>query len=73
MRHVQGSTRAFLVLKDMSGHSLAYGDVIQAPHKGVVEGEVPVIVAEQGQLFQGGPVWRVELASPTWPALKASQ
>ncbi len=40
-------------------------------HVWVVEGEVPVIVAEQGQLFQGGPVWRVELASPTWPALGA--
>ena len=38
----------------------------------VVEGEVPVIVAEQGQLFQGGPIWRVELASPTWPALETA-
>ena len=42
-------------------------------HVWVVEGEVPVIVAEQGQLFQGGPIWRVELASPTWPSLKASR
>ena len=33
----------------------------------VLEGEAPGFVRSQGQFFQGGPDWRIELASPAWP------
>ncbi|MDQ2773589.1 MAG: hypothetical protein M3Y57_01480 [Acidobacteriota bacterium] len=33
----------------------------------ILEGEAPAFVKEQGQLYQGGPVWNVQLASPVWP------
>lgn len=29
--------------------------------------EVPAFVRFQGPLYSGGPVWRIELASPRWP------
>ncbi len=31
--------------------------------------QVPVFVAFQGPLYTSGPVWRIELTSPTWPQL----
>ncbi len=37
-------------------------------HVWIVDGAVPVVLATEGQLYQGGPIWRVELASPTWPS-----
>jgi hypothetical protein len=37
----------------------------------VLEGEAPTFVRSEGQLFFGGPVWRVELASPSWPRTAA--
>lgn len=36
-------------------------------HVWVVEGEAPVVIKSEGPLFEGGPVWRTELASPVWP------
>jgi hypothetical protein len=24
-------------------------------------------VKSEGSLFEGGPIWRIELASPVWP------
>ena len=37
-------------------------------HVWILDGEVPTFVKSEGPLFFGGPIWRIELASPVWPA-----
>lgn len=32
----------------------------------ILEGEAPAFVKSEGPLYAGGPVWRIELASPVW-------
>ena len=34
-------------------------------HVWILLGEAPVFLRSEGPLYSGGPVWRVELASPT--------
>jgi hypothetical protein len=34
----------------------------------ILEGEAPAFVKSESQLFNGGPLWRIELVSPEWPA-----
>jgi hypothetical protein len=34
----------------------------------IVEGEAPAFVRSESQFFNGGPLWRIELVSPVWPA-----
>ena len=36
-------------------------------HIWVLPGTVPAVLKMQGQLYEGGPVWTIELASPIWP------
>ena len=36
----------------------------QETHVWVLEGEAPVFFRSEGPLYQGGPVWRIELTSP---------
>lgn len=36
-------------------------------HMWIVSGDVPVFVKSEAPLYAGGPIWRVELASPAWP------
>ena len=36
-------------------------------HVWIASGEVPVFVRGEQPFYAGGPVWRIELASPTWP------
>jgi hypothetical protein len=36
-------------------------------HMWVLEGDAPTFVKSEGPLFEGGPVWRIELVSPAWP------
>jgi len=33
----------------------------------VLEGAAPAFVKSEGPLHLGGPIWRIELVSPTWP------
>lgn len=33
----------------------------------VIGGEAPGFVRSEGPMYQGGPLWRIELASPVWP------
>jgi hypothetical protein len=42
-------------------------------HVWVLEGEAPAFVKSEQQLYYGGPVWRIELVSPTWPRSTATQ
>jgi hypothetical protein len=36
-------------------------------HVWISNGEVPLFVRAEQPFYAGGPVWRIELASPTWP------
>lgn len=36
-------------------------------HVWVLEGDAPTFLKSEGPLFEGGPVWRIELISPEWP------
>ena len=36
----------------------------------MVGGKAPGFVRSEGPMFEGGPVWRIELASPVWPKNK---
>jgi hypothetical protein len=33
----------------------------------ILGGEAPAFVKSEGPFYQGGPIWRIELASPIWP------
>lgn len=35
-------------------------------HVWILEGEVPAFVKSEGPGFEGGPIWRIELATPEW-------
>ena len=36
-------------------------------HVWIMQGDAPAFVKSEGPLAPDGPVWRIELASPTWP------
>jgi hypothetical protein len=33
----------------------------------ILGGEAPAFVGEEGQLYEGGPVWNIQLTAPVWP------
>jgi hypothetical protein len=39
----------------------------------ILGGDAPGFVRSEGQFFQGGPVWRIELASPDYPRASAAR
>jgi len=39
----------------------------------IVEGKAPSFLKSEGPLFEGGPVWRIELANPIWPQDQADR
>jgi hypothetical protein len=38
----------------------------------IIGGEAPAFVKEEGFLYQGGPIWTIQLTSPVWPDLPHS-
>ena len=36
-------------------------------HMWILGGEAPAFVKSEGTSYMGGPIWRIELASPAWP------
>jgi hypothetical protein len=40
-------------------------------HMWILEGATPALLKSEGPLFEGGPIWRIELASPVWPKAKS--
>jgi hypothetical protein len=36
-------------------------------HAWILHDEAPVMVRSEGPLYEDGPIWRIELTSPTWP------
>jgi hypothetical protein len=39
-------------------------------HVWILTGDAPAFVRSEQPLYVGGPIWRIELASPSWPAGK---
>jgi hypothetical protein len=37
-------------------------------HVWILQGQAPAFVKSEGPLFADGPIWRIELVSPVWPA-----
>jgi hypothetical protein len=37
-------------------------------HFWVLSGDAPAFLREEGQLYEGGPIWRVDLVSPVFPS-----
>uniref|UniRef100_Q01Q53 DUF3108 domain-containing protein n=1 Tax=Solibacter usitatus (strain Ellin6076) TaxID=234267 RepID=Q01Q53_SOLUE len=42
-------------------------------HVWMVGGKAPGFLKSEGPLFEGGPIWRIELASPVWPKADPAQ
>jgi hypothetical protein len=40
-------------------------------HVWIFRGDAPVFVKSEGAMYEGGPVWRIELGSPAWPQTTA--
>lgn len=59
----------FVVKIELGGAARIVAPIVgkQPPVVWILEGEAPVFVNSEGPLFYGGPVWRIELASPVWP------
>lgn len=36
-------------------------------HIWILEGKSPAFVKEEGALYEGGPIWSIQLTSPVWP------
>jgi hypothetical protein len=61
----------YVVKVDIGGISGVIAPIIgkQPPdmHIWMVEGRAPGFLKSEGQLYEGGPIWRIEMASPIWP------
>ena len=71
---VAGSTRkaTHYVLKvDIGGLAGVVAPLVgkQPPdsHVWIMEGDAPAFIRSQAQMFMGGPLWQIELASAVWP------
>ena len=42
-------------------------------HIWILGGEAPALLKSEAPLYAEGPLWRIELASPTWPRGAVSQ
>ena len=38
----------------------------------ILEGSCPTYLKSEGQSFEGGPIWRTQLASPAWPRITST-
>ena len=71
---IGGSARKvtrFVLHVDIGGISGIVAPIIgkQPPDTNVwmIEGKAPGFLKAEGPLFEGGPIWRIETASPVWP------
>jgi hypothetical protein len=39
-------------------------------HLWIAAGKTPIFLKSEGALFEDGPIWRIETASPAWPKAK---
>jgi hypothetical protein len=61
----------FVVKVDIGGFAGLIAPLVgkqpEDTHVWVLGGEAPAFVKSEGPMFLGGPMWRIELVSPTWP------
>ena len=61
----------YVVKVDIGGISGVIAPIIgkQLPdtHIWMVDGRAPGFLKSEGPLYEGGPIWRIEMASPIWP------
>jgi hypothetical protein len=61
----------YLIKMDIGGAAGVLAPLLgkQPPdmHMWIVAGDVPVFIKSEAPLYAGGPIWRIELASPAWP------
>jgi len=61
----------YVVKAELGGLTGAFASLLgkEPPdtHVWILEGEAPAFIKMEGPLALGGPVWRMELVSPTWP------
>jgi hypothetical protein len=74
--HIGASTRKathFIVKVEIGGLSGLVAPLVgkQPPdsHVWILGGEFPAFLKSEGPMYNGGPVWRIELTSPEWPRL----
>ncbi len=74
---IGGSTRRathYIIKAEIGGLSGLLAPLVgkQPPdtHVWISEGPAPAFVKSEGPLFYGGPLWRIELTSPVWPAAR---
>jgi hypothetical protein len=67
----------YVVKIDIGGVTGAVAKVVgkQPPpiHFWLASGNAPVFLKSEGPLFEDGPIWRIELASPAWPKTAQQQ
>jgi hypothetical protein len=72
-----GKAVRYAVKVDIGGISGFIAPIIgkQPPdtHVWMMYGKAPGFLKSEGPLFQDGPVWRIELASPVWPKASSAQ
>jgi len=49
-----------------------FGKVPPTTRVWILMSDVPAFVKSEGPLFMGGPIWRIELATPVWPTTAAT-
>lgn len=76
---IAGSARKavrFEVKVDIGGAAGLVAPIVgkQPPdtHIWILEGEAPAFVKSEGPMFEGGPLWQIELTSPVWPQKRGS-
>ena len=61
----------YAIKVDIGGISGVIAPIIgkQPPdiHVWMIGGKAPGVLKSEGPLYEGGPVWRIELATPIWP------
>jgi hypothetical protein len=77
---IEGSSRKairYVVRVEIGGISGLVAPIVgkQPPdtHVWMAGGMAPVFLKSEGPLYDGGPIWRIELASPVWPKNEPAQ
>jgi hypothetical protein len=67
----------YIIKIDIGGVTGAVAKVVgkQPPpvHMWIAAGNSPVFLKSEGPLYEDGPIWRIELASPVWPTSPEKQ
>jgi hypothetical protein len=67
----------FIIKVDIGGVTGVAAKVVgkQPPpiHMWIAAGNAPVFLKSEGPLYEDGPIWQIELASPTWPKAPQKQ